>query len=200
MSSISMEEEKALVLACVNGDAAVWNEFVRRYERFIRATAAATRIRYRAYQCEVPDLTGYVYEKLLEDRCRRLRAWRNESKFSTYLVQVTKNLCLDYIKKHNRTLLVEDQGKLPDWLKESLGPGPLEPEESQEIRLRAAIRSLPPRQAMIMQLRLADRSLRDIAALLGIPEGTVATENSRALETLRNRLTRSRDESGEFDR
>lgn len=188
MASITDRTERDLVLACANGAADDWEDFVRRYDRHIRLTVEAVRRRYDAPRCETDDMVAAVYERLLEDRCRRLRAWEERSKFATYLVLVARRLCLDYIRKHNKDFGVD---RFDDILDQPAGGGAPDDEAARKARLdalRAAIDALPPKQALIMRMRLEGHSLRKIAEVLKLPFGTVSVENSRALETLRKTL------------
>lgn len=186
MTSNLYESEAPLIRACSEGDADAWVRFRAQYGRLIRATAS----KVCGFDEEsVADLEAITYQKLLEDRCRRLHAWQGRSRFSTYLVQVVRNLSLDWLDKERRTIHGAP-------LEDSPEPATAETESYEESEyhaaqvaaLKEAIKKLPEKQAIIIRLRLEGKSLRDIAHVLNRPIGTVSVENSRALTRLRSHL------------
>ena len=187
-SIVDREDERQLVQACAARVPGQWRCFVQRYDRLLRATAASVRRRRGAFQLDLDDLVANVYERLLDDSCRRLRAWRGESRFSTYLVQVAGNLCKDYIAKHAKGLPVNRFDALEDWLSDPADPAQAAMQADQLRALREALKSLPPKQAMILQLRLEGESLRRVACIMSLPKGTVFAENSRDTGRLRKIL------------
>jgi RNA polymerase sigma-70 factor (ECF subfamily) len=57
---------------------------------------------------------------------------------------------------------------------------------ANEMTIRAAVGSLPPREREALVLRyFADFSVREVAALMRCPEGTVKTLTRRGIELLR---------------
>ena len=178
-------EDEALIEACTSGDSRGWQDFVEKYERLIQSTVYGFRRQAHAKAYDTDDLLSLVYEKLLEDNCRRLRAWRGRAKLSTYLVQITRNLLIDKIVRGEKG---PEQTSLDASSKE-FGEDPVVgKDESKEIKLmlmHEAMDTLPERQVIILRLRLEGKSLRDIARVLGRPVGTVSVENSRALARIR---------------
>lgn len=182
------ETEQELIAGCIAGEPDAWGEFKARYRRLIRATVARAS---SVDDSTIDDLEATVYQKLLEDRCRRMKAWRGRARFSTYLVQVTRNLVLDWFDTQKRTLPSVAMEEQPDVAGEMPDYGATEEMEAQAAALHEAIRALPERQALILRLRLEGQSLRDIAGLLGRPVGTVSVESSRAMERVRAILERN---------
>ena len=88
-------DDRTLITRCAAGDAGAWDEFVQRYRRVIRGVAQAVRERQGAWRIEVDDMAGHTYECLLRDECKRLRQWRGEASFRTFLVHLTNNACID---------------------------------------------------------------------------------------------------------
>jgi RNA polymerase sigma-70 factor (ECF subfamily) len=200
MSSSIYSRDQRLVDACVAGSPESWDEFLAQYRRLVRSTVVKV-CGSGKQRHEQEDIEAHVYEKLLEDECRRMRLWRRRARFSTYLVQVTRNLTLDYLNKGGKKPHVEPFDEHHD-----IGePEPSFDGELNDLRLDAlkwALEKLPPRQSIIIQMRLEGKSLRGIAEALNRPAGTVSVENSRAMEKLREILRRSHPdlrEDGEAD-
>jgi RNA polymerase sigma-70 factor (ECF subfamily) len=60
-----------------------------------------------------------------------------------------------------------------------------DPDSGVDLRLWDAVRQLPPQECTLIALRyVADQSQQEIADLLGIPPGTVASRLSRARQRL----------------
>ena len=138
--------------------------------------------------CAVPlRRTAYVVvrdwdlaEDLLQQAMAKLYvAWprvRPETRMA-YARRTVVNECLSHLRKH-RPETPTDQ--LPDHPVEA-------PDTSAD--LASALTVLPGRQRAIVALRfLDDLSVGEVATLLGIAEGTVKSQTSRALDTLRRHL------------
>lgn len=181
-------DEQALIQACIARDSAAWDEFVRRYGRLITGVAASLRRHYGAHACETEDMAAFVYERLLADSCRRLSMWQGRARFSTYLVHVAQNLCRDYLAKHGKERFVDPRQQLPDWLR-GFVPPPEDLDEAGRLdALRRAIEQLPPRQAMVIRLRIEGKTLREIGEIMRLPDGTVFSLSRRAVARLREIL------------
>jgi RNA polymerase sigma factor (sigma-70 family) len=177
--------ELAIVEACARGEAQGWDRFVKQYGRLIRATVARLGQRFGTSETELDDIVGHVYEKLIEDDCRRIAAWRGRARFSTYLVQVVRNLVLDYQAKATRVPDAVTLESVPEPLIAAADHGQTEEDDRRVGALYQALDRLPSGYALLVRMRLEGHSLRDIAAIQKKPVGTVSVENSRALKKLK---------------
>ncbi|MFH1159724.1 MAG: sigma-70 family RNA polymerase sigma factor [bacterium] len=122
-----------------------------------------------------------------------IKLWNRRDSLDTYrsvealAMITTKNMCLDRLKtKKYRVDRMEDHTRflenLPDEQKEDL---------SEEIlRVKKAMKMLPPQQQMIMQLRdIEGYDFESIAAILEMNENAVRVNLSRARKRIREMIT-----------
>lgn len=129
-----------------HGRAAI-SELFRRYERRI----AAWCLRVLSGRDDAADCTQEVLLKLFE----RLEGFRGESKFSTWVYTVTRNLCLNWIRDHRRppetSLDGEDALEVPDARVGEVSER-LESEEERSALRRLMDESLTPEESQVMYL------------------------------------------------
>ena len=92
----------ALIRACVDGDAAAWQEFIRRFNRIIAITSYRAARRWGEDSPEVvDDLTQETYLKLCADGARVLREFDSPhpDAIFAFLKVVTANVATDYFKR-----------------------------------------------------------------------------------------------------
>ncbi len=140
---------------------------------------------------DAEDISQEVFIKAF----RSLDRFRGEAKMSTWLYRITVNACYDYRSKKDWTSM-----KPTDRLGESDGK-PLfheqasnNPEASAEggviqKHIDRALEKLTPRERSVFVMRhYSDLSLKEIAAILKISEGTVKSMLFRALKRLQREL------------
>lgn len=182
------EEERALVERA-RRDPAAFRELYAAYLPRVYAYVAA-RLEHRA---EVEDLVATAMLRVVE----HLDAFepRGAGSFAAWLFRITHNLLSDAHRERGRApalVPLDAAADLPD-----AGPSPdgaaLQGEE--RARLRRLVGALPPRRQEVVALRFfAGLRNREIAAVLGLDERTVAAHLCRGLEELHRRYAADRVE------
>jgi len=179
------DEAQALAHRCIAREPGAWREFVDLYAPTVKALAR----RYMRLHGRYPDessLEDVLQELMLAITRRDYRLLRNYDptySFKTYLGVITRT------EVHRQLRRKRPQLGNPEEL-EAAAPvtadasGAAEKLEEQEL-LEAALARLPERDALILRLRfMREQDYRQIAAALGIPEGSVGQTLFRAKQKL----------------
>jgi RNA polymerase sigma-70 factor (ECF subfamily) len=135
------------------------------------------------------DLTQETFSRVFTQR----KAYQPKSRFSTWLWRIALNLCYDELRSPKRReepwLGPEDETGDPSFV--SSGPTPdrdaARAEEGQLVR--QALQALPEAYRTVLILRhYQDLKFREIAEVLGIPEGTVKSRMVEALSLMNRQL------------
>jgi RNA polymerase sigma-70 factor (ECF subfamily) len=179
-----------IIQRCLDGDQQAWNEIVRLHWR--RVFNIAYKFVGRHDLAE--DLTQDVFLKLF----RSLDTFDRRANFQTWLTSVSRNLCIDHyrsVRKERETISRDvDPADLAPAAAGRSAHAELEQQDRVTL-LRAALDRLPPAlRAAVMLRDIQERSYQEIAARLGLPEGTVKsrinrgrTELARQIQALRER-------------
>ena len=179
MTSQTEPDDAALVAAFIGGDAQAFKELVRRHQKPLYHFVWR-QVRNHA---ETADLCQKVFLKVF----LKIRGFRGESSFRTWLYQIALNQC----KNHFRA---KERERLDDVEIESLPlqdcPADAHAESAQESRmLRAAVEALPAKQRHTLELRFYQGlTFAEIAAGMNCPVGTAKANYHHAITALRKRM------------
>lgn len=176
--------DRQLVAACQEGDGSAFDVLVGRWEDKIRGAA----YRFLGSEEEARDATQDAFLKAY----RGLSGFKQEARFSSWLYQITLNLCRDRLRRRKGKTMVSLE------VLEEVGPvlasrGPAAPDLVQEIDLRRAVRraifelSEEQREVVILK-EYQGLTFLEIAEALDVPVSTVKTRMYRGLAQLRVRL------------
>ena len=174
----------ALAACCVGGDGNAWETLVRREQRRVYGLC----YRFTGSPADAEDLTQEVFLKVY----RNLQSFDPaRASFGVWLTALTRNLLVDH---YRRSRLERASESLDDPLGEESEGGTRaerlpDPRAGQEqhvaglelrARVQAALARVTPelREAVILR-DLQDLDYREIADVLGIPQGTVKSRISR---------------------
>ncbi len=139
-------------------------------------------------QVKAEDLTHDIFLRLIT----KLPTFKEEAKFSTWLYSVTYNYCMDQIRsKKNVEVYAEDAyEKATDYSDEEADTAELA--EMSARGLQKALEQLSPEDRTLLLMKYQDGiSIRDIANVQGVSEGTIKMRLLRSREKLRKRYMES---------
>lgn len=182
--------ERQLIERVLAGEKELFYELIRPYERGVFLAAASIL-------GNDPDAEDAAQEAFLK-AYRHLPCFRQESKFSTWLIQIAINEAKMKLRKDRRHLYESiDAGQetnegdyiptdFADW--REIPSKALEQSELREA-LNSALKSLPEKYRTVLVLRdVQQMSIAETAEALGISEENVKTRTSRARLQMRDHL------------
>ena len=108
---------------------------------------------------------------------RSCRSLRQPEYFETWLTRILINVCHDQLRRQKRFVPLEDAATLTA-------------DDFDSLPLKEAIRRLPkPLRDVVILRYFTDCTLAETAEILGIPPGTAATRQRKALQLLRLELS-----------
>lgn len=172
-----MDEDQDVIRRVLDGDVESFRLLVRRYERPL----------HRLIRNLVPD--RHDGEDITQDvflsAYGRLASYDPaQGAFSTWLLTIARNKCLNALKKRRPLVL--------DHLPETPLPRTVEAEVAEAEwfrRLDDALHALPlPQKTAFVLAEIQGLSLEEVGRIEGVPVGTVKSRISRAKEKLRSLL------------
>ena len=192
------QDEKLLSLidACLKGKEEAWHTFVSRYGKVVRGCLLGY---FRDKAEKIDDITQQVFIKLWKAGLRDFRG-TNRYQFLSYLKQISINEAKTYLRStagQNRevSLNQDPTSGAGDVSVTEIASRAPNPEESAILTERIEIltnhmHDLPLEHQQILLMKVKGFKDREIAQLLGLPDGTVASSYSRIVERLKKELKR----------
>jgi len=123
-------------------------------------------------------MPSYSDQKLIKV-WKNLRKFDKNKKFTTWIFQIAKNTCFDFLKK-KKPILVSDFSSFEI---------PVEPAFLARLEISSLLEQLPLKYRLIMFLRYNDHfNFREIAEILEEPLNTIKSRHGRAIILLRKLL------------
>ena len=169
-----------LVLACRRGDQLAWEKLIRRYQRLIDAIPLRAGLDEDQAAEIFQDVFTTLFQKLndIEDP-ERLHAWLvTTARRKTWRTISKTQLSVSADEPEYEVATIPDEAPLPDEQLMIL---------EEQHRVRTALLSLDPRCRTLLQMlfyRAEPPSYAEIAAALGIPEGSIGPTRARCLSKL----------------
>lgn len=159
------------------GDAAAFNEIVRRYQERVYWIARRLVETHEDADDVVQDVFVRVYESLTK--------FRSDSTLFTWLYRITTNVALNALRKKRVKEMVrlhDIKTKISD---EADGPSDELQRQEYERLLQEAIERLPPKQKLVFTMRFYDElPYEEMARILKRSEGGLKANYSHAFKKI----------------
>jgi RNA polymerase sigma-70 factor, ECF subfamily len=177
VSSVAELDDSALIRLVLAGETDYFGLLMDRHLATVKG-----RIQWMTRSAQdVEDIMQEVQLKVWKN----LRSFRSEASFRTWVTSVATNETLQFYRKKNRALLVDDPRKLE--VLESPADSPFQAHVRRELAetVRAAVQRLPSKYKEVLVLRgLQELSLREICQELQATMPAVKTRVFRARAAL----------------
>jgi RNA polymerase sigma-70 factor (ECF subfamily) len=175
-----------LIERCLSGDQLAWEAIVRLYWRKVFNVAYKFVGRHDAAE----DLTQDIFLKIFKS----LETFDRRANFQTWLISVSRNLCIDYYRSARKEReTIDRQVNADDLMPVSTEVAPDAALEQRDLAvlLRRALERLPEslRAAVVMR-DIQELSYQEIAGRLDLPEGTVKSRINRGRKELARQIRR----------
>jgi RNA polymerase sigma-70 factor (ECF subfamily) len=160
------------------GERAAFDQLVRRHQRGLwRLTR-----RYVRNDADAADVTQQAFVRAY----RGLATFRGAATVRSWLYRIGINCALTWLRDHRR----EQASEIADDALIADGPGAARIiADEDQARLRAAIAQLPPKQKLVLELRVFDDlAFREVAELAECTENTAKVNFHYAVKRLRDIL------------
>jgi len=177
-----------LIERCLKGDQQAWEQIVRLHRRKVFNVA----YKFVGKHDEAEDLTQDIFLKIF----RSLDTFDRRANFQTWLISVSRNLCIDHyrsVRKERETIdRAVDPGDLAPVSTEISPYAALEHRDRVTL-LKEALSTLPETLRTAVMLRdIRELSYQEIADSLQLPEGTVKSRINRGRTELARQIKRLR--------
>ena len=176
----------ALIEACLRGDQSAWNAIVSRYRRKVFNVAYTFVGRHD----EAEDLTQDIFLKVF----KALRTFDRRANFTTWIISVSRNLCIDHYRRVRKEREVVDRRVDASEITPVAGGvdafARLDRFDRRAL-LREALAALPETLRTAVAMRdLQELPYQEIARRLDLPDGTVKSRINRGRHELARQVLR----------
>jgi RNA polymerase sigma-70 factor (ECF subfamily) len=186
-----MTEDRRLVLECLRGENAAFEELVRKYQdRLFNAV-------YRLVD-NAEDATDVVQEAFLS-AYQSLHSFKGESEWYTWLYRIAVNSAISLKRRRPQMIHLGGHNAGEPWSQLADSSAGTHPEhglerEEEERRVQQALNQLPAKDRAVLILKEVDGlSYEAVAQVLQVPIGTIRSRLHRARMKLRRLLLEEED-------
>jgi RNA polymerase sigma-70 factor, ECF subfamily len=179
------DDDRRLIADCLGGQRDAFGELVTRYQA--RLFNAALRL------VQSPDDAADVVQDAFLNAFQSLHTFKGDAEFFTWLYRIAFNTAISLKRKKRPSISLEshagETGHDPDDPSDFVKPGAALERTEDERQLNEAIARLSPEHREVLLLKdIEGMKYEEIAAVLGVPIGTIRSRLHRARLELRDLL------------
>lgn len=182
----ALEDEKKLIKQSISGDVSSFEQLINQYQKM------AYNVAYRIMGNE-EDAKDMTQEALIKVY-KKLKTFRMDASFSTWLYRIVMNTCKDDLrKKKMKTISIdktydtgsgEVQMEIED---DKLGPEDRLIQKETQGFVQEALQEIPEANRIVLVLRdIKGMSYDEISEVLDLPKGTVKSRINRGRQALKD--------------
>lgn len=182
---MELDTDAALVRRAREGDYGAFEQLFERHRTLVYRFAYQMTSR----RDDAEDLVQEAFVRAYQN----LHRYRDEAKFTTWLLRILTNLCTDQARMSQRRTALEQQeaaGAL-DWMTQGDTEDPVAnlEEDRRKLALRKALNALPAHHRTMIVLRdIEEKEYPEIAQILNCTVGGAKLRVLRARRALRDRI------------
>jgi RNA polymerase sigma-70 factor (ECF subfamily) len=183
--------DEELLRRYLGGEAEAFRPLIQRYEKPI--------YNFILRSVRRPDRAEEILQDTFLKVVQRAHDFKGQSKFSTWLFTIARNLCIDHSRKmvfrrHRSLDARTDAGEGPTLLDRTANRDAAVDRRAMaadlQARIAEAVEDLPEEQREVFLLRQVEgMPFKEIAEVVGVPENTVKSRMRYALERLQRALS-----------
>jgi len=177
-ATLMADPDRELAERFRGGERAAFDQLVRRHQKGVWHLVR----RYVKRDADASDVTQLAFVRAF----RGLAAFRGAASVRSWLYRIAINCALSWLRDHRR----EEPTEIAEDALVDANPAPGNLIDGQEgTRLRVAIAQLPPKQKLVLELRVFDDlSFKEVAELASCTENTAKVNFHYAVKRLRDIL------------
>ena len=183
------KRDKYRLSECLNGDPEAWNWFVDKFSSLVYWTIKRKLFRYGYYYLvhDVDDIYQNVFSSIWENR--DLENLKDRDKIEPWLIVVTSNLTIDYIRKRQRKDILLARKSEAQSMERNIN---MDNSETSLLIDKAMARLKKKEREYLELCFISGMKHREIAELFNIPVNSVSTVISRARNKIKKYIAEKR--------
>ncbi len=184
------DPDKQLLERCLQGDAAAWDRFIRRFSPLVYYAIQKVVHAAETEADEIADLHNDIFLSLMENAGRKLRQYegKNGCSVSTWIRVIAIRASIDHLKKKKRTAPLHEAEVESALIQAPQATDHLVEDEEKRI-LKQLIDELPPGDQLFLRLLYYEEvSCAEIARLFRTTPNAVYSRGNYLREKLKEAL------------